>query len=103
MNDELKSDYGSVKVHEQVIAEVVYMTLEGLEDVRPLKKNLLDQSLEILGRKVFPGIEVKIDENQETSIEAKLLVCFGKNISTTAKEVQEAVRNALQKTLEIDS
>ena len=102
MNDDLRHDSGSVKVHEQVIAELVYMTLESLENVKPLKKNLVDQTLEAFGQKVFPGIDVHINENQETTIDVKVLILYGKNIPAVAREVQEALRDALQKTIELN-
>ena len=102
MNDPLRHDLGSVKVHEQVLAEIIYMTLEEMTDVRPLKKNFVDKTVEILGQKVFPGIEVKIDEHQDTTIEVKVLILYGKNIPAVAKEVQDAIRTALQKTAEVN-
>ena len=56
----------------------------------------------LLGWKGFPGIIVGVDKNNQVSIEVKVQVHYGLNIPDIARHVQDAIRTAIENTVDID-
>ena len=88
---------GSVKIHNAAIAEIVSTAIEGIEGVSLSKKTGLGSVLNLF----TSGISVKVQDNNEVAIDVKILVAYGRNIPSMARQVQDIVRNALHESTDI--
>jgi len=96
-----KIDLGSVQVHKKVFAEIIASALEGVDGVRLIDKSFGNRFVEMFGQRDFPGIEIKADEQHDVYLELKIFVQYGLNIPDAARQVQETVKKAVNKTLDI--
>ena len=101
MKDGEKIDLGSVQVHKKVFAEVIEAALKEVRGVSLIRKNIGNRVVEMFGQKDFPGINVKVDDNHEVTLELKVLVQYGINIPDVARQVQETVKQAIDRTMDI--
>ena len=97
-----KIDFGSVQVHKQAIAEIVAHAISEIDGVALIPKNPVYQFLEMVGYKTFPGIHVKVSEDEQISIEVKVCVRYGLNISDMARYVQSTIKSVIDKTIDIN-
>jgi uncharacterized alkaline shock family protein YloU len=97
-----KIDLGSVQVHKKVFAEIVSSALQGVAGVSLIQKNFGNTFVEMLGKKGFPGINIKVDDNHEVTLELEILVRYGMNIPDAARQVQSVVKSAVDQTLDIN-
>lgn len=97
-----KIDLGSVQVHKKVFAEIISSALDEVNGVHLIQKNLGNKLVEIFGQKDFPGIDIKVDEDHEVTLELQILVHYGMNIPDAARQVQETIKSAIDKTLDIN-
>ncbi len=92
---------GSVQVHRKVLAEVVCEALKEVDGVILQRHCLMRKTLGLFGVKTMPGIDINIDKNQELSIEVRIFIRYGCNISDMANLVQNAIREAIARTVDI--
>ena len=102
MNTKNKVDLGTVQVDKKVIAEIISSVISDVNGVCLIQKNIGNRFFEVFGQKDFPGITVKVDENSDVTLELKVLVQYGMNIPDAARQVQEAVKAAIDKTLDVN-
>ena len=102
MKKEDNIDLGSVQVQKKVFAEIISSATER-EFYNPrIWKNLGDKLVGIFGQKDSPGIDIKVDEDHEVTLELQILVRYGMNIPDAARQVQETIKSAIDKTLDIN-
>ncbi|MBN1869892.1 MAG: Asp23/Gls24 family envelope stress response protein [Candidatus Omnitrophica bacterium] len=102
MRREDKIDLGSVQVHKKVFAEIIASALDEVEGVHLIQENLGNKLAGIFGQKEFPGIDIRVDDNHEVTLEVQILVRYGMNIPDAARQVQETIKSAIDKTLDIN-
>ncbi len=102
MKEVNRVDFGSVKIHKRVLAEIVINALSEVHGVQRLLKNFFVQAEELLGAKRYPGISVIVDKNNQVTVEVSILVEYGLNIPEAAKQVQDVIREAIERTVDID-
>ena len=95
-------DFGGIKIHKKAIAEIVLTAIRDIEGVSLLKQDFLGTLAELVGARRYPGIMVSIDKSNEVSIEVKVKVKFGLNVQEIARHVQDVVKSAIEKTVDID-
>ena len=95
-------DLGSVQIHKKAIADIVSSAISDIDGVKLIPKDITYILLEFLGKTDHPGIGVKVDTNNQVSIEIKVLVRYGLNIQDLARHIQGVVRSAIEKTVDID-
>jgi len=100
MAEERKSDLGAIQVHKEVLAEIIYNAVCEIDGVSLIKPHLIGRVARIFGRKSYPGIEIK-GLGDEPSLEIKVLIRYGLNIPRVAQEIQNAVKQAVERTAEI--
>jgi uncharacterized alkaline shock family protein YloU len=101
MREDEKIDLGSVQVHKKVFAEIISSAMDEIEGVTLIPRNFGDMLIEMTGRKKFPGINIKVEEGEEVTLEVQVLVRYGMNIHDAARQVQRTVKSAIDKTLDI--
>lgn len=101
MMTENKIDLGSIQIHKKVIGEIAAAALGEIDGVHLAPQDALNRFLEILGQKNCSGIEVAVDKNDQVTIELKVLIRYGINIPDIARQIQDVVRLAIEKTTDI--
>ena len=102
MKEESQVDFGAIKIHKKAIAEIVLTAIRDVEGVSLLRQDFVGTLMEFAGTRHYPGITVSIDKSNQVSIEIKVRVRFGLNVQETARQVQEVVKSAIEKTVDID-
>lgn len=102
MKKEDQIDLGSVQVHKKVFAEIISSAVDGVDGVCLIQKNLGNKLSEMLGQKDFPGINIRVDDGHDVTLELQIIVRYGMNIPDAARQVQETVKSAIDKTLDIN-
>ena len=102
MKEVSRVDLGSVKVHKRVLAEIVQSAIAEIKGVQLIPRDFLVTAGEFFGFKRFPGISVSVDKNNQVTIEVRVLIQYGLNIPDMAKQAQDAIREAVEKTVDID-
>ncbi len=94
-------DLGSIKVHKQALAEIVASAVASIEGVTLVQDNIASKFLKAFEYKMYPGVDVNIDENGDVSLDVKVIVRFGLNIPHVATEIQDTVKFAIEKMVDI--
>ena len=98
---ENKVDLGSIQIHKKVIGEIAAAALDEVDGAHLAPKDLWHQFLEMAGPKNCPGIDVTVDKDNQVTIELKVTIRYGINIPDIARQIQDVVRLAVEKTTDI--
>jgi len=96
-----KIDLGSVQVHRKVFSEIISSAINEVDGVRLIQKGLGNKVFVLFGQKDAPGIDIKVDDNHEVTLDVKVLVKYGMNIPDAAKRIQETIKSMIDKTLDV--
>ena len=97
-----KVDLGSVKIHKQVIAEIVENAIKEITGVDLVSKDLASSLSDLFGIKRHAGVLVQIDKNSQVVIDVKVSIRHGMNIQDIARQIQNVIRSAIERTVDID-
>lgn len=97
-----QSEFGTVQVHNKVLAEIVYSAINDVDGVRTSSRSLTDRFIEMMGRKNAGGINISVDEQDNVVIDLCVSVRYGLNIPDIARRIQSEVKSALEKTVNIN-
>ena len=95
-------DFGLIHIHEKALADIASSAISEIEGVSVIPNSIKHTLLEFFGKKRYSGIKVGIDKDSQVSIQIKILVRYGMNIPLVGRQVQEAVRAAIEKTADIN-
>lgn len=95
-------DMGTITIHKKVIADIVAAAINEVPGVSLLTKDPWANFKEILGWLSVPGVVVSITENNQVTIEVRVIIRYGINLPDAARQTQDAVRAAIEKTVDID-
>ena len=98
---ENKVDLGSIQIHKKVIGEIAAAALDEIDGVHCAPKGPTHQLFEAFGKKATPGIVVTIDKDAQVTIELKVYVRYGINIPDAARQIQDVVRLAVERTTDV--
>lgn len=100
--EENKLDYGSVQIHKKVLEDICVATINEIEGVSLITEDLWGRLFKLLGRKNYAGIDVFIDKDNQVNIEVKVNVRYGLKLPLVAQQVQNTIREAIEKIAEVD-
>ena len=95
-------NFGSIQIHKEALADIAFSAISEIEGVSLLPKSAKSKLFEFFGKREYEGIKIKIDKDNQISIHIKLLARYGINIPTIGRQVQEAVRIAVEKTADVN-
>ena len=95
--EESRTDYGMIRIHDNVIASIAAVAAAEIEGVKSVGKNFKTGILELIDRKNLSAIKVEKDKNGDITLQIPLVIKYGVNIPEVANKVQENVRQALEK------
>jgi uncharacterized alkaline shock family protein YloU len=99
--DDGKIEFGSIQIHKKVLADIAASVIKDIDGVTIAPKDPWTKVRESFGRKNYNGIEVTIDKDNQVSIAAKVCVRYGIYIPDIARQVQDSVRRAIERTTDI--
>lgn len=95
-------DMGSVQIHKKAIEEIAYSASTSISGVSFPYQKVSNALFEYLGVKIYPGVEVDIDDNYNISIVVRVVVRYGLNISDVASQIQNTIKNAIEQMVDIN-
>ncbi len=101
MMESSRVDLGSVQIHKKAIADLTFSALSEVDGVSLIPKNIIGKLKEYLGDRNYPGIVINIEKSGQVTIEVKVCVRYGINIQDIARQIQEVVRTAVERTVDI--
>lgn len=97
--EEKRTDYGLIKIHKNVIAQIAATAAREVEGVSRLSSNLFTTALNILSKGKFVRYPLRIEfhEHNEVSLSIGIVVKYGVNIPEVAANVQENIKKVIEK------
>jgi len=97
--EEKGTEYGLVKIHKNVVAQVTSLAARDVEGVSRMSSGLLLRLLDIVSKGKIKKEPVKIElkDNNEVSITISIVVNYGVNIPGVAVTVQENIKKSIEK------
>ncbi|MGD0335786.1 MAG: Asp23/Gls24 family envelope stress response protein [Candidatus Omnitrophota bacterium] len=95
--EESRTDFGIVRIHDNVISSIASLAASEVEGVKAIRKSLKSGIMGLLDKKGLFAIKVNKDKNAEITVQVPLIIKYGYNIPEVASKVQENVRNSLEK------
>ncbi|MDP8265550.1 MAG: Asp23/Gls24 family envelope stress response protein [Candidatus Aceula meridiana] len=102
MREEQKVDYGSIQIHKKVLADIVLSVIHETDGVTLAPQSLFSNLLKVLGRRIYSGIVVSIDKDNDVCIEVRICVRYGVNIPDVSRHLQDTIRDSVEKTTDIN-
>jgi len=101
MSDKDKLNIGAVHIHKEVLAEIIVKTIKDIDGISLVKRALVYKLLAIFRKKDYSGVDIKVDDNNEISLNLKICVCYGMNIPDAARKLQDLVKVDLEKSTDV--
>lgn len=101
MRPDNRVDLGPIQIHKKVIADIAYHAVHEIDGVTLIPYDMRSMVYEFLGQKTRPGIAVTVDANHQVSMEVKVLIRYGLNIPEIAGQIQDAVRTAIERSVDV--
>lgn len=101
MRENQKVDDGSIQIHKKVLVDIIVSVVHETDGLKLVDQSMLSRFLRFLGSNVFSGISVFIDKENDVSVEVSIGVRYGLNIPDVSRQLQEAIREAVEKTTDI--
>jgi uncharacterized alkaline shock family protein YloU len=95
--EESRTDLGTVRIHDNVIASIASVAATEIEGVKGIERNFKTGLLELVQKKNLAAIKVEKDKNGDITVWVPLVIKYGYNIPDVAARVQENIRNSLEK------
>ena len=102
MNLDDKVDIGAVQIHKKVIGDIAVSALRDVEGVTLSSFEPMSRLFQMFGYKNFPSVIINIDKENQVSVEIKVNVRYGMNIADVARQVQDTVRAAVERMVDIN-
>lgn len=96
-NDECRTDLGTVRIHDNVIASIASLAASEIEGVKAIGKSFSSGILEFIEKRQSLAISIEKNKFQEITIHIPLVIKYGYSIPEIASKVQENVKNNLEK------
>lgn len=102
MKEVNKIDLGSIKVHKKVLADIASSAIKDIDGIKLVQQDLTSCLPNLWGARCLPGVVVNVDKNNQVSMEVKVVVRYGLNIQDIARQAQDVIRQAVERTVDID-
>lgn len=97
MNQDARTDLGTIRIHKNVIASIAEVAAVEIEGVKRVGGDLKSGIMELISKKTHMAIKVEFDKNDDVRIEIPIVIRYGFNIPEIANRAQENIRHALEK------
>ena len=88
---------GAIMISEDVIGTIVAHAITEVEGVVGLNNKLTPEIAEFIGAGNWAkGVSIKLDDNDQVSIDCNIIVAYGSCIVNVAKAAQEAIASSVE-------
>lgn len=102
IREEEKTDFGAIKIHNNVIASIAYLAALEVDGVSRICDDIKSHIAHLIGKRTKSGaIDAKTEKNENVSITIPIVVKYGYNIPEVALKVQEKVKTAVEEAADI--
>jgi|CXWL01.1.fsa_nt_gi uncharacterized alkaline shock family protein YloU len=102
MSRENKVDIGFVQIHKKVIGDIAASALLEVQGVKMASFGVISKFFELFGQKNFLSVNVTIDSDNQVSVEIKVSIQYGLNVSDVARQVQDVIKVAVERAVDIN-
>lgn len=104
IQEDAKTDFGSIKIHNNVLSSIASIAVNDVEGVSRISENIVSKLLKMLGKKTQgSSIDIKTDKDENgITITIPIIVKYGYNIPDVAMKVQEKVKSSIEETTELN-
>ena len=97
MQEDEKTDFGVIKIHNNVIASIAYLAALEIDGISRICDDIKSRIAQALGKKTKCGaISVKTLKPEGMLVTIPMIVRYGYNIPEVALKVQERVKAAIE-------
>lgn len=96
-------DLGSVQMHKKVIGDIAVAALKEIPGVSLADYGFLGDLFDVIGYTNYPSVSVRYEKNGQIVLNLRVKVEYGLNIPTIASRIQDAVSDAIERSVDIDS
>ncbi len=102
LRDDEKTDFGTIKIHNNVIASIAYLAALEIDGISRICDDLTSTILNLVGKKTkCGGIDARNEKNEGISITIPIIVKYGYNIPEVALKVQEKIKTAVEEATDL--
>ena len=101
MHDDGKIDIGLVHVHKKVIGDIAVSAIKDIDGVKLSAPEFVSRFFGLFGNKNFPAVLVKIDKDNQVTVEIKVIIRYGMHVGDVSRQIQDIVRVAVERMLDI--
>ena len=101
MNNESRTEIGTIEIRDQVIAEIAMKAIQEVPGAKLISGDVVSKVIEFFGKKSYSGIKVSIDKSNEVTLGLRVSIAYDQNIPSVAKELQTKVKSAIEKSTDI--
>lgn len=101
MGKDKRIDIGSIHIEKSVIEDIIFNAVNDIEGVRLCPPNMISLTIGLLRKSKYPSIKLKIDANQDLSLDIDIIVQYGEHLPKTAEKVQSHVKLCVEKAVDV--
>src|SRR5271157_1467223 len=101
MHQDNTVDLGIVQIHKKVIGDIAAASIKEIPGVQPATFGIIGSIAEVFGYKNYPAVSVKIDKDQQVSLEIRVIIEYGINIPLVARQIQDVIQHAVEDAVDI--
>lgn len=102
MDQNVKSELGTIRLHEKVISSIAAIAAKEVEGVAKIGTSLTGVLHSLLKLNYTGAIEVDIDNNNYVTVTIPIVVHYGYNLPDIASRVQDNVRKMIEKSTDLN-
>ena len=102
MREDNTVSFGAVQMHKKVIGDIAAAALKEIPGVSLSRCGIIASFFELFEYSNFPGVTVNLDKDGQVSLRLRIVVEYGLNIPTIAARIQDVVRAAVERAVDID-
>ncbi len=102
MHQDNTVDLGVVQIHKKVIGDIAALSIKDVPGAKLATFGVISSITEAFGYKNFPSVTVTIDKDHQVSIEIRVIIYYGMNIPLVARQIQDAIQQAVEEAVDID-
>jgi len=94
-------DLGVVQIHKKVIGDIAAASLKEIPGVQLATFGIIGSIAEAFGYKNYPSVSVRIDKDAQVSVEIRVIIDYGINVPSVARQIQDVIQHAVEDAVDI--
>ena len=95
-------DLGIVQIHKKVIGDIAAAAIKEIPGVQLATFGIVGTIAEMFGYKNYPSVSVSVDKDQQVSLEIRVIIDYGINLSSVARQIQDVIQRAVEEAVDIN-